>query len=521
MTVAVDERERNRVLRRADWRFLLPDPSPRRSVCFEDGLLRRAVESFSEELVGPADCPREDCDLAVAVDAGDPVLREAWQALRPGGSLYVEFYSPLVSRPAQLRRRLMRAGFDDIQFYWSPLSRKAAGFWLPLDSSAAAAYVYSHRPVARTRLRGFASSGLESTWTVIGRSGLLRPICVFARKPGAGTENPSGEKKEGEAFSRAMTRVLLAGGERSINKVTLLMFKAGEHDPRLAIKMPRMPEGRAAIARESAILERLQSLRPGGFAGVPRVEFCGERDGVLRLGETIVAGVPLFTMLHRDNFEQLAGKATDWLIELASGSKPAPRAEWWNGLIQPILAGPHLRGLLRPEEMQGIQANLDSVEMLPLVPEHRDFSPWNVMVADNGELGVLDWESAALPGLPQMDLTYFLTLLSLFLDGGLDTPNLRSNFRATLDPTTLTGRVVAACTARYATRVGVDASAQRALRVLTWLLHTRSEAGRLAADYPEELPGRRLNTGLFMTFLREELKTEGIGVSVPREVVLL
>ena len=48
------EKERNRLLRRTDWRFLLPNPMPARSICFTQGYLARALAQVSE-LVLPCD----------------------------------------------------------------------------------------------------------------------------------------------------------------------------------------------------------------------------------------------------------------------------------------------------------------------------------------------------------------------------------------------------------------------------------------------------------------------------------
>ena len=62
------EKERNRLLRRTDWRFLLPNPMPARSICFTQGYLARALAQVSE-LVLPCDrSASAACDLAVAVN---------------------------------------------------------------------------------------------------------------------------------------------------------------------------------------------------------------------------------------------------------------------------------------------------------------------------------------------------------------------------------------------------------------------------------------------------------------------
>src|SRR4051794_12364252 len=105
------EQVRNRVLRRADWRFLLPAPNPARGICFADGLLADSVAAISGGMAdSSAPAPRPACDLAVVVDPDDATLRRAHAALRAGGSLYSEWYSLRVGGPGAVRRRLEDAG---------------------------------------------------------------------------------------------------------------------------------------------------------------------------------------------------------------------------------------------------------------------------------------------------------------------------------------------------------------------------------------------------------------------------
>ncbi len=54
---------RNRLLRRVDWRFLLPNPQPERAICFANGALARAVELISRETVPASAKPSGNCDL--------------------------------------------------------------------------------------------------------------------------------------------------------------------------------------------------------------------------------------------------------------------------------------------------------------------------------------------------------------------------------------------------------------------------------------------------------------------------
>ena len=84
------ERERNRVLRRADWRYLLPDPAPRRALCLADSALREACAVVAESV---DDAPRQGAryDLVVAEDPDDAALRSIATVLEPTGVCYTEW----------------------------------------------------------------------------------------------------------------------------------------------------------------------------------------------------------------------------------------------------------------------------------------------------------------------------------------------------------------------------------------------------------------------------------------------
>ncbi len=89
MTDVQPEEIRNKLLRRAEWRFLLPNPQPAKTICFADGLLAESAQTISQRVVTRSQA--SDCDLAIATNPGRNTLRQAWDALRPGGSCYIEW----------------------------------------------------------------------------------------------------------------------------------------------------------------------------------------------------------------------------------------------------------------------------------------------------------------------------------------------------------------------------------------------------------------------------------------------
>jgi len=186
------------------------------------------------------------------------------------------------------------------------------------------------------------------------------------------------------------------------------------------------------------------------------------------VGETVFTGRSLSTIIRRDNYRDLALRTTDWLSDLAGRPKPRPRAVWWDRLVEPALAGLEARYAMVDRRMlQDTRERVGTLGGLPLICEHRDFLAWNLLVTRDGELAVVDWETAIPRGLPAVDLIYFLTFLALELDHEWN----REAYRATLDSSTFTGGVTSECLERYASRIGLDRAAIGPLRLLLWAYH--------------------------------------------------
>jgi hypothetical protein len=513
------EADRNQLLRRADWRFLLPDPHPARSVCFAGGLLRRSVALISGASVAPQAAPAADCDLAVVINPNAATLRRAWAMLRPSGACYVEQYNPLSGRAA-LRRRLEEGGFTEIACYWpwpAPVIAPAQ-FWFPLGAPGALRFFLSQRAAPRGWMARCSRWLRQSLWLMaIGLDRAL-PICAVARKPGADTvATPTNLDLDRMidcgwvgwgigAHPQQISRFVLTSGFRSTNKVVSLVFNEPEASPRLVVKMARVPEAAAALLNEAAVLRALQQAHPD-LGGIPRVLFCQTAGAALALGETVVSGLPLFTHLRRDTYRALAEQATDWQIALASQSMPAPQHTWWDLLITPIFD--HFRtafgAVVHARQLEQAHDLLAALDELPLVCEQRDFGPWNVLLTISGEIGVLDWESAELRGLPALDLIYFLSYLAFFYVGAIQSGHTRESYRAALAGAGLTGQVFHACLDRYAAALGIASAALPALRALTWMLHARSEHRRMSDDAGGTPSLDALRRSLFLGLWEEEL----------------
>jgi hypothetical protein len=154
-----------------------------------------------------------------------------------------------------------------------------------------------------------------------------------------------------------------------------------------------------------------------------------------------------------------------------------------------------------PREIRQLVATIP-----PLIPvcEQRDFAPWNLTLG-GGELGVLDWESATLCGLPFLDLVYFLSYVAFAVDGADSVARRRECYRNSLDPAHPIGAATAAAVTEYARRLGLAPDGLPALRALTWIIHARSDYEHLSADAGGVPPADALRGSLFLNLLQEEL----------------
>lgn len=526
MSIADNKQEavRNRLLRRVDWRFLLPNPQPGRTICFADGLLDQAVASIAgKESQGDGEQFGAH-DLVVATNPDRATLQTAWAALRPGGVCYTEWQRPLVGGPQEVRRRLEAAGFDGVTCYW-PWPRPTHGnalFWLPLEAPGALHHFLANRAPVRSAARRLARALYQLAWRAGLQLRFVFPICAIAHKPRLATGDQDitddvallnwirahwGDWGLGDRPAD-LSWLLLTGGAQSINKVVGLLFADEEREPRLVVKWPRVPESIPALEREVRTLRALHALQPAGIRGIPRLLFCRRTGDSLAVGETALTGVPLWALLRRENFRTFALQATDWLAKLAMPQCPQPRHLWWDRLVAPVLADfeRHFGAVIELQWLQETCAILATLDKLPLVCEQRDFSPWNLLVDADGELVVLDWESAELAGLPALDLLYFLAYLAIFLEGTMNTLRAVESYRAILDPQTFTGGIVAECLARYVEQTGLDPQLLRPLRLLLWLIHSRSEYEHFVREAGGEPSTELLQGSLFLRFWEEELK---------------
>jgi hypothetical protein len=476
------EPQRNAQLRSLDWRFLLRLP----------------------------DQPG-DADLVALERAGRADLAGALASLRPGGEVRCEWRLAAPGAARRARRALERAGFEDVRVHWAwpPARRASPQFWVPLDEPAAAAHLFGMRPPANYR-----QAAARRLWRIAASIGVLMPLSVIGRKPGGGS--PGGDEIEalldglpGDAGSHR-TWLLLTGGGRSVNKVVGIPFETAAQAPRRVVKFARVAEAEAGLEREASVLREIETKRPE-LQGVPRLLASGRRVGRLAIAETAINGRPLLSALTPRTFPELAMKLTEWLIHLAGSSSPRHRSDWWARLVAAPLDGFEQRFAPVAEAGTATRARelLERLPDLPLVYEHRDCSPWNVLLTSSDEPALLDWESAEPHGLPGLDLVYFLANAAFVIEGARESGRTREVYARLLDQTSPTGQVFARCASRYCDRLDLAPETLAHLRLLCWIVHSGSDHRHLEMDTNAPPNPSALRSSLYLGLLQEDLRRWG------------
>jgi hypothetical protein len=525
----LDEAVRNRRLRRADWRFLLPLVLPTTSICYGDAEMAAAVGAISASVIDPAAAVPGRCDLAVAVDPDAATLLAAWTALRPGGYCYFEF-SGLTAGAETARRRVAAAGFGETTAYWPWPAADRCRAWIPCAEPAVSDAFFAREDDGAHGLPRRIVRGLRhraARWRL--QTGLTLRVGVTARKPHA---TRRAERADSPTDANAVLRrqwaefdiglpptrivsVLQTGGSRSTSKVVQIVFGDGRPAPQVVLKFARVDEAARGLTRGASVLEVLQGQRflP---AGIPRLLFRGHQSGALAVAETALPGVPISSTLARLEYRALAERATGWLTQFGQATAGATMWDTISSTAFAAFESTHTRAVDADVRLRIRRRLEEGTPAPPAACEHRDFSPWNVCVAATGEMSVLDWESAVPSGVAGLDLIYFLSHLSLYHDDVLGSrfsrsapENIRTSYRQAWTPSTPTGAINLACLASYATAIGIDADAFHGLRLLTWLIHLQSEYAHLAADCGGTPSPDALRGGLFLMMLEEEMHLAG------------
>jgi hypothetical protein len=481
-------------LRRVDWRFLVGRARFGRVACDTGTDLTSAVSAVCDEVVG-TDSPAA-CSVAVLSNPTTRTLRRVHQQLEAHGICYSEWTRPGSKRHV---RALERAGFTVHGCYalWPPPRRASPLFWLPLSRPRGVDSFLAHRPLPRRRTKRLAALVARATWRLARRRGLLAPVAVLAAKTD-GTEDPpewlastllAGWEHFGVgARPRSLACLMLTGGRSDLNKIVILVFADDDREPRFAVKLARTAGSIEGLRREAASLQVVAHTAVAEVADVPQCLFAECLAGTFAVGETVVDGEPVQLDLTPRTYRDVSVRVGGMLRALVPQTEGSPPAAWWPRVIAPVLDEfrEDFGSMVDARCIDEVEAQLRRLPPLPVVPEQRDCSPWNLLATPEGRLALLDWESAEPNGLPLLDLYYFLVNAAFVAEGTLGSERETSTYQSLKDERTVYGRVFSEIVEDYARGLALDATARRGLLAFMWMLHAVGEYQRALASIPED-----------------------------------
>jgi glycosyltransferase involved in cell wall biosynthesis len=448
-------------------------------------LMASRVTAVYRELLGESSAAVE----ALPESRRNPLVRRLdWRFLLPDAELLAHWRLPRPGGIGRATRRAEAAGYVDVRAYWAgPLPHRPPQFWLPLAVEEATEHLLATRAP-----RSFAAGLLRRLWRLVRGAGLLAPVYIVGRRAG-------GADEAAIPLSPSSPLLLLTTGHRSINKAVGLAFEGGSEKPAKAVKFARVAEAEPGLEREAAVLRRLGEERPD-LAGVPRLVGQGSRDGRLAVVQEAVEGESLLDALGPGDFCEVAMRVTRLLVGLARGPRRGPDPDWRTRLVDEPLEW--FERTFQP--IPAARPLLHGLGALPAAVEHRDCSPWNVLLTPSGDPVLLDWESAEPEGLPGLDLVYFLANCAFVLDGALESGRTRESYARLLDPATPHGAVAARAIAEYIAALGISEADFRRLRLLCWIVHSRSDYRHLRLESGQP-SAEALHASTFFGLVEEEL----------------
>jgi aminoglycoside phosphotransferase (APT) family kinase protein len=276
---------------------------------------------------------------------------------------------------------------------------------------------------------------------------------------------------------------------RASSHVLLFLFADDRKTPVLVAKSPRLPNDHAFLDREAANLRALASLPLDAADSVPRVVAYREMRGSRVLLQTVLPGAPMSPAVVRRRPDACVRSVMHWVTELHrcsrafSGGVGLSMRRAIADTLHPLEAALHESGeakamLARTHRLMAPLA----ASMVPRVVEHGDLSSPNILMDDDGKLGVVDWELADPVGLPAVDVFFFLAYVAFAREDAARTSRHVDAFaKAFFGPRAWARRWVM----EYAKQLMLPARALPSLFLLTWVRYVATLLGRLSEADPQ------------------------------------
>ena len=202
---------------------------------------------------------------------------------------------------------------------------------------------------------------------------------------------------------------------------TFLAFAETSEAPVFCVKVYRTSDGQKKAQNEAAVLRRLARCGERIAASVPRCLLCEEIGGVWYLVQSVLSGDIMRAPtapgggLALDAAKENMQLVSEWLVELNYVTRmPAGDCQGAGNLLcSELHAFREQFDLTRAEQdvLKRIVRGMPGLSSVPCV-QHGDLCRQNVLLAQRGRIGVVDWSDNREEGTPLLDLLFFITTYS-------------------------------------------------------------------------------------------------------------
>jgi len=300
----------------------------------------------------------------------------------------------------------------------------------------------------------------------------------------------------GEVLQRAgirHDRVSVIGMNRSQpgrDQLALLVFIDDRAEPQLFVKASPDSGAARALRRESDNLVFLaRRLGPTLERTVPATVWAGELNGLTVLAETARSGTrmknfPPDRYFRSARFRRHLANVVAWLGSFqealaADPGVPIAPADGPRGEIETYRGDFRVSSRL-DELLEESTERLEGREEL-LGPWHGDFCTANVLVLDDRDVFVIDWEQPLVRSSPLADLLHFLASVWCVPYEKGDAARVTNYLTMFFGEHRLTRPVVDAARG-FGRRLGIESGDVLGLSVLAWVAHANRKRRLLARD---------------------------------------
>ena len=291
-----------------------------------------------------------------------------------------------------------------------------------------------------------------------------------------------------------------ARGKYNSNKVIFFLFSPEDQKLDIVAKMTRSEAYNARLQNEYKILTHMKNHQIVPTDSISEAVFFDVHNRQAAIGLKAIHGVPFRVKTTAQPDCPLARQAGKWLVTLAKnsavshpeGGRPAGKAMFQ--LFEKFRRTYDLP----TAELQFLEAQIakffDSKTPFPTVLQHGDPGTWNMMVNENNNVIVIDWESGELEGMPLWDLFYFYRTWTSWIERKKGNSNPVENFAAHFFHYSPVMQHLKADIQAIVNAIHLDTALVSPLFYTCWMHRALKESMRLS---PETLSG-----GTFVSILR-------------------